>query len=202
MLNTRYLLIHYLSSKLFISYCLSSFLPYFWFYGLVGSFCSGWELYTVRSSSLLSLFEMSNIDESLSAIYFYCGKVKYDYWINVVYLGGKSQNIMSWNKVVLSVYQKTKKKFDFVGRWKEKYQAKSICGHCCVQETLRVAVQLSSVYFLLRLLLLFWVLFLSFLSFADWLIFLKRKAKEMYCFGEKWSTPIEYAVWDDLVWCL
>lgn len=30
-------------------------------------------------SSLLSLFETNNIDESSSAIYFYCGKVKYEY---------------------------------------------------------------------------------------------------------------------------
>lgn len=32
---------------------------------------------------------MNNIDESSSAIYFYCGKVKYEYWINVVYFGGQ-----------------------------------------------------------------------------------------------------------------
>lgn len=70
----------------FISYCLSSFLPYFGFMDLwdpsivVGNFFF---------SSLLSLFEMNNIDESSSAIYFYCGKVKYEYWINVVYFGGQ-----------------------------------------------------------------------------------------------------------------
>lgn len=82
------------SLQTFISYCLSGFLPYFGFMDLwdpsvvVGNFIQFFF------SSLLSLFETNNIDESSSAIYFYCGKVKYEYWINVVYFGGASHETL------------------------------------------------------------------------------------------------------------